>query len=132
MLFRSLGWPTRRIIAQVMGESLAIGIVGGAAGVGLGFAGAAIITAVAPTLTATIAGSTGGPHVVTGGAGGPVQRSVGPMISHTVAVPMSASVTVAALAAAVALAIVGGLLAGTFGSWRISRLRPADALGRVA
>src|SRR5215813_13512072 len=45
---KALGWRSRRIIAQVMGESLAIGIVGGAAGVALGFAGAAIITAVAP------------------------------------------------------------------------------------
>jgi putative ABC transport system permease protein len=47
-------------------------------------------------------------------------------------VPMSASVTVAAIVAAVLLAIAGGLLAGSFGSWRIARLRPADALARVA
>jgi uncharacterized integral membrane protein len=45
---------------------------------------------------------------------------------------MSASVTAPALVAAVALAIVGGLLAGSFGSWRITRLRPSDALARVA
>ena len=50
----------------------------------------------------------------------------------TVAVPMSASVTVAAIVAAVLLAVAGGLLAGSFGSWRIARLRPADALARVA
>ena len=49
---KALGWRSRRIIAQVMGESVVIGIVGGAAGVGLGFAGAAIITAVAPKLSA--------------------------------------------------------------------------------
>ena len=30
------------------------------------------------------------------------------------------------------LALAGGLLAGSFGSWRIARLRPADALTRVA
>jgi putative ABC transport system permease protein len=29
------------------------------------------------------------------------------------------------------LAVAGGLLAGTFGSWRIGRLRPAAALARV-
>ena len=45
---------------------------------------------------------------------------------------MSATVTAAAIAAAVVLALVGGLLAGSFGSWRIARLRPADALARVA
>jgi putative ABC transport system permease protein len=44
---------------------------------------------------------------------------------------MSASVSIAAIVAAVLLALGGGLLAGTFGSWRISRLRPADALTKV-
>jgi putative ABC transport system permease protein len=126
---KALGWRSRRIIAQVMGESLALGIVGGAAGVGLGFAGAAIINAVAPELSATIANSTG-QHVIAAGPGGP--QNFSPTATHTVAVPMSASVTAAALVAAVVLAVVGALLAGSFGSWRIARLRPADALARVA
>ena len=126
---KALGWRSRRIIAQVMGESLVIGIVGGAAGVALGFAGAAIITAVAPPLSATIASATG-QRVVSAGGGG--ARSFSPAALHTVAVPMSATVTAAAIAAAVVLAVIGGLLAGSFGSWRIARLRPADALTRVA
>ena len=130
---KALGWPSRRIIGQVMAESLTVGVIGGAAGVGVGFAGAAIITAVAPKLTATIANSTG-QGFVSGGAitngGGP--RIFSPTTSHTVAVPLSASVTLTALVAAVVLAVVGGLLAGSFGSWRIARLRPADALARVA
>ena len=126
---KALGWRSRRIIAQVMGESLAIGIVGGAAGVALGFAGAAIITAAAPQLSATIATATG-QRVVSAGAGG--ARGFSPTVAHTVAVPMSATVTAAAIAAAVVLAVIGGLLAGSFGSWRIARLRPADALARVA
>jgi ABC-type antimicrobial peptide transport system permease subunit len=33
---------------------------------------------------------------------------------------------------ALVIAIAGGLLAGGFASWRIARLRPADALTRVA
>jgi ABC-type antimicrobial peptide transport system permease subunit len=45
---------------------------------------------------------------------------------------MSASVTTGAIVLAVVLALAGGLLAGSFGSWRIARLRPADALTRVA
>jgi ABC-type antimicrobial peptide transport system permease subunit len=54
-----------------------------------------------------------------------------PTVSHTVAVPLSASVSATAIVAAVLLALGGGLIAGSFGSWRISRLRPADALTRV-
>ncbi len=37
---KALGWRSRRIIWQVMGESIAIGIIGGVVGVVLGFAGA--------------------------------------------------------------------------------------------
>jgi putative ABC transport system permease protein len=45
---------------------------------------------------------------------------------------MSASVTAGAIILAVVLAVAGGLIAGAVGSWRIARLRPADALARVA
>ena len=129
---KALGWRSRQIIAQVLGESVALGIVGGAAGVGLGFAGAAIINAVAPPLSASIANSTG-QQIVAAGPGGPGgPQNFAPTATHTVAVPMSASVTAAALVAAVVLAVVGGLLAGSLASWRIARLRPADALARVA
>jgi putative ABC transport system permease protein len=121
---KALGWRGRRIIAQVMGESLAVGILGAAAGVGLGYAGAAIINAVAPSLSATLTQATGLHMMTPGGA-------VNPTTSHTVSVPMYASVGGAALVAAVALALAGGLLAGAFGSWRIGRLRPADAIAKV-
>jgi FtsX-like permease family len=56
---KALGWRSRRITAQVMAEPVALGVIGGAAGVGLGFAGAAIITAIAPKLSAGIASATG-------------------------------------------------------------------------
>jgi len=121
---KALGWRGRRIVAQVMGESLAVGVLGAAAGVGLGFAGAAIINAIAPKLTATLPQATG-EHVA--GPGG----SFSPTVSHTVSVPLVASVGGAAILVAVLLAVGGGLLAGVFGSWRIGRLRPADALSKV-
>jgi putative ABC transport system permease protein len=134
---KALGWRSTRIIAQVMGESLVLGLVGGAIGVGLGVAGAAIITKVAPTLSATLAtpgaqhffSSVAGPGGVSSGnaAGPPGSGSA----SHTVLVPMSAPVSLAVIAAAVVLALAAGLIAGTFGSWRIAQLRPAAALARV-
>ncbi len=126
---KALGWRSRRIIAQVMGESATLGIVGGVVGVGLGFAGAAIINKIAPTLYATVLTPTG-QHLVQATPGG--TTTTNPTVAHTVPVAMSASVTVGAIVLAVVLAIAGGLLAGTFGSWRIAQLRPADALSRVA
>jgi putative ABC transport system permease protein len=121
---KAIGWRSRRIIAQVMGESLVLGVLGAAVGVGLGFAGAAIINAIAPRLSATLTQATG-QHIVTSAG------VSNPTVSHTVAVPLSASVSTAAIVAAVLLALAGGLIAGSFGSWLISRLRPADALTRV-
>ena len=44
---------------------------------------------------------------------------------------MTAPVSVSTIVLAVVLAVAGGLIAGTFGGWRASRLRPADALRRV-
>jgi putative ABC transport system permease protein len=131
---KALGWRSRRIIAQVVGESVATGLIGGAVGVGLGFAGAAIISAVAPTLSASIS-SPAGQRVESfgtssSGPGGPQVFS--PTVTHHVAVPMSAVVSGSAVVLAVLLAIAGGLLAGSFASWRIARLRPAAALARVA
>jgi putative ABC transport system permease protein len=133
---KALGWRSTRIIAQVMGESLVLGLAGGVAGVALGFAGAAVITKIAPTLSATLA-TPGGPHfssaagpgvATSGGAASPPGSG---SAAHTVLVPMSAPVSLAAIAAAVVLALAGGLIAGTFGSWRIAQLRPAAALARV-
>jgi putative ABC transport system permease protein len=47
-------------------------------------------------------------------------------------VPLTPTVTTGVIVLAVLLALAGALLAGTVGSRRIARLRPADALTRVA
>jgi len=125
---KALGWPTWRIVAQVLGESLATGIAGAAAGIGLGFAGAAIITAVAPKLSTTAPSSAIGSLQQRPAAHG----SIHPFASHAVSVPLSPSVTIGVIALAVVLAMSGGLLAGALGCWRIARLRPANALAQVS
>lgn len=148
---KALGWCSRRVIGQVMGESIAVGLIGGIAGVGLGFAGAAIVSKVAPSLSATVGPTTGsatpggartfgggpgggpfggGPGAGPGGGGFRFGRAAD--AAHTVAVSLSAPVTMTAIIAAVVLAIAGGLIAGSFGGWRAARLRPAAALSKVA
>ena len=142
---KALGWRSRRIIGQVMGESIAIGIIGGAAGVVLGIAGASLVARLAPPLSASVGQTTGsatpggartfgGPPAAPGGAagGGPggFARAAA-NATHTVAVHLSAPVTIGAVVLAVVLAIAGGLIAGSFGGWRAARLRPAAALSRV-
>jgi ABC-type lipoprotein release transport system permease subunit len=124
---KAIGWNSGRIIRQIMGESLVIGVIGGLAGVGVGYGAAAIVQAVAPPLTATAGGG-----AVAGGAGGGGGLARGASTAaHTVSVHLTAPVTLGAVGLAVALAIVGGLVAGTFGGWRAVRLRPAAALSRL-
>jgi ABC-type antimicrobial peptide transport system permease subunit len=137
---KALGWRSGRIVRQVMGESVTVGIIGGIAGVGLGFAGAAVVSKVAPSLTATVgqtqSATAGGSGAAAGGFGPPGGAGGGPArgaasATHTVAVHLTAPVTLGAVLLAVVLALAGGLIAGSFGGWRAARLRPAAALSRV-
>ncbi len=131
---KALGWRSRRIIGQVMGESIVTGLAGGVAGVGLGYAGATLIDKLAPKLSATVtpAGSSG--PVAAGRTLSPAAGNVLRALtsdSHTVSVSLTAPVTLSVIGLAVLLAVAGGLLAGSFGGWRAARLRPAAALARV-
>jgi putative ABC transport system permease protein len=129
---KALGWSSRRIVAQVMGESITIGLLGGAAGISLGYAGSTAVDKAAPKLSATVDPTSlpGGSR--TGGAiGNGTIRNALSQTAHTVSVHLSAPVTVRTIVLAVVLAIAGGLLSGAFGGWRAARLRPAAAMTRV-
>jgi ABC-type antimicrobial peptide transport system permease subunit len=147
---KALGWTSRRVVGQVVGEALVIGVIGGVVGVGLGFLGSSLISHSAHTLSATVGSTTGsatpgGARSFTGGGfpsggfpgggspggGGGFFHRLTSAASPTVHVPLTASVTGGAIIAAVLLAIAGGLIAGGFGGWRAARLRPAAALARV-
>jgi len=147
---KALGWTSRRVVGQVVGEAITVGIIGGIVGVGLGFLGAALVGHFTGPLTASVSPTTGtatpgGARTFTGGGGFPGSggsspgggggfdrfRTAASAASHPVSVHLSAPVTGSAIAAAVLLAILGGLLAGGFGGWRAARLRPAAALSRV-
>ena len=126
---KALGWRSRRIVGQVMGESLVIGVAGGAAGVGLGYLGAMVIDKLAPRLSAITGPPTAAASV--SGVAGKLSQQVSSAATHTVYVTLTAPVTLSAIGLAVVLAVAGGLLAGMFGGWRAARLRPAAALAKV-
>ncbi|KUN87072.1 ABC transporter permease [Streptomyces griseoruber] len=126
---KALGWPSRRVTRQVVGESIVNGLLGGALGIALGLGAAYAVTAISPKLTAEL-GSTGGGGGMGGGpgGGGPGQQSA----SNTMEIALSAPVSATTIALAVGLAVAGGLIAGAMGGWRASRMRPADALRSVS
>jgi ABC-type antimicrobial peptide transport system permease subunit len=128
---KALGWRSRRIVGQVMGESIVTGAVGGVAGVGLGYLGATLIDKLAPKLSATVGASNAASAANPGSAKLGSGLRTASDAAHTVSVTMAAPVTIGVILLAVALALAGGVIAGTFGGWRAARLRPAAALARV-
>jgi putative ABC transport system permease protein len=56
---KALGWRSRRVIGQVLGESITMGIIGGAAGIALGFIGAKVAATASGSLTAQVGPTTG-------------------------------------------------------------------------
>ncbi|MFF3874263.1 ABC transporter permease [Streptomyces sp. NPDC001978] len=123
---KALGWPSRKVTRQVVGESLVNGLIGGALGIALGLVAAYTVTAINPKLTAQLGGTGGGPGG--GMGGGPGRQSA----SNTMEIALSAPVSPTTIALAVGLAVAGGLIAGAMGGWRASRMRPADALRSVS
>ncbi|WP_030914727.1 ABC transporter permease [Streptomyces sp. NRRL B-24720] len=123
---KALGWKSGRVTRQVVGEALVNGLMGGVLGIAVGLAGAYVVTAISPTLTAQLGGSGGG-----GGGGGMFAGPGRQAAAKSLDIALTAPVSLSIILIAVALAVAGGLIAGAFGGWRASRLRPADALRRV-
>jgi ABC-type lipoprotein release transport system permease subunit len=113
---KALGWRQRLVVRQVAGESLIQGALGGLLGATIGIGAAAVIDAIGPTLQAS---------VDSGGGFGPFGQGVA---SGSQDVVLGAPLDPGLLVLAVALALLGGLLAGIAGGWRAARLRPAEAL----
>ncbi|OKJ66092.1 ABC transporter permease [Streptomyces sp. CB02261] len=129
---KALGWTSGRVTRQVVGEALVNGVIGGVLGIAVGLAGAYAVTVAGPKLSAELGG--GGGAFGGGGRGGTVFGAgpAGTAAGRTVDIALTAPVSLATVGLAVLLALGGGLVAGAFGAWRASRLRPADALRRVA
>lgn len=131
---KAIGWSNGRVVGQVAGESVAQGLIGGAAGLVIGFLGIWTINLVSPTIsTAPSAESVtqGGPGGLTmvGPAGG--DGFANAFQGGATEIVLHAPVTLWVVAVALGLALAGGLVAGAFGGWRAARLSPAEALRSV-
>jgi len=145
---KAIGWKSSRIVKQILGESLATSGIGAVFGTVIGVAGIAIVNAVAPTLSASVAsprrfggGGFGGGFTPPGGgagftppAGGLGGRGTGfgRAAANATTLKLHVGMNLSTLIIGVLIALAGGLIAGTYGSWRASKLSPAVALRSVA
>ncbi|MBW4042820.1 MAG: ABC transporter permease [Acidobacteria bacterium] len=136
---KAIGWSNRRIVGQVAGESFVQGLIGGAIGVVIGIVAIVIVNMAHPVLTASAAAAgrpagtaAGGFGGGSGFGGGGLGRAFNQVASSASSIVLSLPITPAVFGIAVGLAVLGGLIAGAFGGWRASRLRPAEALRSVA
>jgi putative ABC transport system permease protein len=117
---KALGWRQRLVVRQVSAESVVEGLLGGLLGAALGIGGAAVIDALGLKLEASVAQSSRA-----------VPFGQGQVAATSTEVVLGAPVELGLLLLAVALAVLGGLLAGAAGGLRAARLRPAEALRSI-
>jgi putative ABC transport system permease protein len=135
---KAIGWKTSRIVRQIMGESLVTSFIGATIGLAFGLIGIQVVNLIAPTLSAAVAipgrfgGGGGGNFQPPAGGFGGEGTGFGRAAANVTTLKLHIGMNLSTLLIAVAIAIVGGLLAGSFGSWRASRLSPAVALRSVA
>lgn len=147
---KAVGWSNGRVVGQLAGESLVQAFIGGVLGLVLGLGAVGVINLISPT----IGGSTGtgsaqgGPGEMSGGmpggmgqmpdfenmpgggAGGP--GGFGQSLASSAEIVLHAPITPWVVLAAIGLSLLGGLVAGSFASWRAARLSPSAALRAVA
>ena len=120
---RAIGWSKGRVVRQLLGETMGIGVMGGVLGLGVGALVAVGVRAFSPELSATTAG-------VPGVGSSSLSQFFGQAaaVAQTTTVKLSAPLRPSTLALGVVFALIGGLLAGLIGGWRAARLAPVVAL----
>ncbi len=120
---RAIGWSKGRVVRQLLGETIGIGILGGGLGLLAGYGVAKAVDAFSPTLKATAAPPPGL-------SGSSLSSFFGQASSaaQTTTVTLTAPIHGSTLLLGLAFAIVGGVVAGLVGGWRAARLAPATAL----
>jgi ABC-type antimicrobial peptide transport system permease subunit len=125
---RAIGWSRGRVVRQIVAETVGIGLVAGALGIGLGYAASQAVAAFSPTLSANTVGiSTFGGSSLSGFFGQSTQA-----VTTSSTIHLTAPVHPLTLVLGVALAVLGGLIAGAVGATRAARMAPSEALRNLA
>ena len=120
---RAIGWSKGRVVRQVLGETVGIGVLGGLLGLGVGALVAVGVEQLSPTLTAKTPALPGIASSNLSALFGQAQAT-----ASEVELQLTAPLHASTLLIGIGFALLGGLLAGLVGGWRAARLSPAVAL----
>ncbi len=125
---RAIGWSRDRVVRQIVAETVGIGLVAGALGIGLGVVASAAVAKFSPTLSANTVGVSTFQGSQLAGLFGQSTSAV----TTSSTIHLSAPLHPVTLILGVALAVLGGLIAGAVGAARAARLSPSEALRNLA
>ena len=125
---RAIGWSRGRVVRQIVAETVGIGLVAGALGIVLGFGASAAVTAFSPALTA----NTVGVSTFQGSSLSSLFGQSTQAVTTSSTIHLTAPIHPLTLIVGVALAVLGGLIAGGVGAARAARLSPSEALRNLA
>jgi len=117
---KAIGWSNFKVVRQIVSESVFIGILGAAVGIGLGLLAIYLFNAGNITLDAVIDTANTSKAFLKGGA------SIFTGIQTSIDLKIHPSALVLALGGVVAIS--GALISGFFAALKVSRLRPQVAL----
>lgn len=129
---KAIGWSQSKVVRQVTGESVAQGLMGGAVGAAIAAAGIAVFNGLGITLQASVSAAeqaaAAGPSF-----GPPGTFGLGSAATDAGAteIVLQAPFDLNVVLVAIALALIGGLVAGAAGGLRAARLRPAQAFQTI-
>lgn len=124
---KAIGWSNTRIIRQIIGENVILGMAGGALGIGLGLGMIALLNTYDISLAATITGNE--PQGMVGMA----QRFFGGLTSEgstadtTTTVTLHVAYTYLILLLGAGVALIGSIIAGALAAVKASKMKPQEA-----
>ncbi len=124
---RAIGWSPRRVVGQVLGESLVIGTLGALVGSALGAGAVWLVARRGIELEASGASA----PAIAGLESVPAAFGIGELATVNETISVVPQATPELLLAGGLLALGAGLVAGLAGAWRAARIEPAEALRRV-
>jgi ABC-type antimicrobial peptide transport system permease subunit len=120
---RAIGWSKRRVVGQLLGETLGIALLGGLLGLAAGWGASVAVSELSPTLSASTSGVPG----IGSSSFAPLFKQAS-TATQTTDVALQAPLHPSTLLLGLLFALVGGVLAGLAGGWRAARLTPVVAL----